>query len=164
MNEPDNNRSDNLMEGQESYSDPYVTESSADIYATPEVVETVEEVDSVEVVDTHGLFSGRQPENTNSDFYTNYSGQSSYGNGQAPYGNGQQGNPYNPYGGQSPYGNGRGKEVERLSALFSPRRLSRGLHHQGRRDRRAAQIRRRGNTERICRNISGQTASAGKQT
>lgn len=107
MNEPDNNRSDNLMEGQESYSDPYVTESSADIYATPEVVETVEEVDSVEVVNTHGLFSGRQPENTNSDFYTNYSGQSSYGNGQAPYGNGQQGNPYNPYGGQSPYGNGQ---------------------------------------------------------
>lgn len=105
MNESDNNRSDSLTEGQESYTDPYVAESSADIYATPEVVETVEEADSVEVVDTHGLFSGRQPENSNSDFYTNYSGQPSYGNGQQ--GSNQQGNPYNPYGGQTPYGNGQ---------------------------------------------------------
>ena len=122
MNESDNNKSDNLAEGQGAYTDPYVAESSADIYATPEVVETVEEVDSVEVVDTHGLFSGRQPENPNTDFYTNYSGQSPYGNGgqdnsrsenpynpyggQSSYGNGGQENPYNPYGGQSSYGNG----------------------------------------------------------
>lgn len=135
MNEPDNNKSDQMIEGQDTYTDPYVTESSADIYATPEVVETVEEADSVEVVDTHGLFSGKQPEAPNSDFYANYSGQPSYygngqqetpyqqggvyggqtpyGNGQTPYGNGQQGNPYNPYGnGQqgnpyNPYGNGQ---------------------------------------------------------
>lgn len=126
MNESDNNRSDNVTEGQESYTDTYVAESSADIYATPEVVETVEEADSVEVVDTHGLFSGRQPENSNSDFYTNYSGQPSYGNGQqgnpynpysgqSSYGSGQQGdnqpgNPYNPYGAQTPYGSGQNNQ------------------------------------------------------
>ncbi len=126
MNESDNNKSDQFMEGQESYTDPYVTESRADIYATPEVVETVEEADSVEVVDTHGVFSGKQPETPNMEFYsnTNYGGQTPYGNGQPEnpyqqgggygnqtpyYGNGQQGNPnpYNPYGSQAPYGNGQ---------------------------------------------------------
>ena len=127
MNEPDNNRSDNMMEEQESYTDPYVSESSADIYTTPEVVETVEETASVEVVDTHGLFSGNQPENPNP--YPNYGGQVPYGSGQQggayggqmPYGNPYQqggayggqmpyGNPYQQggtYGGQSPYGNGQ---------------------------------------------------------
>ena len=130
MNEPDNNKSDQIIEGLESYTDPYAMESSADIYATPEVVETVEEADTVEVVDTHGLFSGKQPEAPNTDFYANvsYGGQTPYGNGQqenpyqqgggcsdqtpygngqTPYGNGQQGNPYNPYGAQQPYGNGQ---------------------------------------------------------
>lgn len=123
MSESDNNRSDNLTQGQSPDTDPYTVESNADIYATPEVVETVEEAESVEVMDTHGLFSGRQQENPNPDFYTNYSGQPSYGNGQqennqqgnpynpyggqSSYGNGPQGNPYNPYGGQTPYGNGQ---------------------------------------------------------
>ncbi|MDE7246557.1 MAG: hypothetical protein K2N43_01580, partial [Lachnospiraceae bacterium] len=124
MSEPDNNRSDNLMEGRESYTDPYVSESSEDIYATPEVVETVEETVSAEVVDTHGLFSGKQPENPDPGFYQNYDsqqddvygGQSPYGNpyqqggayggqtsyGQTTYGSGQQDSAY---GGQSPYGN-----------------------------------------------------------
>lgn len=121
MNEADNNRTDNTVERQESYTDPYVTESSADIYTTPEVVETVSE----EVIDTHGLFSGKQQENYNPNFYQNNSGQPSYINqqqggtygSQPPYGDGQQGNAYGngqqgsaygsqpPYGGQSPYGN-----------------------------------------------------------
>lgn len=123
MNEADNNRTDNTVERQESYTDPYVTESSADIYTTPEVVETVSE----EVIDTHGLFSGKQPENYNPNFYQNNSGQPSYINqqqggtygSQPPYGDGQQGSAYGngqqgsaygsqpPYGGQSPYGNGQ---------------------------------------------------------
>lgn len=134
MNEADNNRSDNTVERQESYTDPYVSESSADIYTTPEIVETVEtanpveETASAEVIDTHGLFSGKQPENPNPNFYPNYGGQQPYGNpyqqsggygNQSPYGSpcqqggsyGSQPSPYGSeqqngaYGGQQPYGN-----------------------------------------------------------
>lgn len=104
MSEADNNRSDNTVESQESYMDPYVSESSADIYTTPEVVDTVdavEETADAEVIDTHGLFSGKQPENPNPDFYQNYGGQTPYGNNQ-PYGNGQQSGGY---GSQQPYEN-----------------------------------------------------------
>ena len=85
--------------------DPYTTESSADIYATPAVsMDTTDVVvDSasrdVAVTDTHGLFSG--------------SGQQS----AAPYDQGAyQGNPYNvdsaygssPYDTNNPYGVGSG--------------------------------------------------------
>lgn len=85
--------------------DPYTTESSADIYATPEVTldntgVMVEETSSpAPVMDTHGLFSGSGQSNDS------YNAQP-----DAPYG-GQPADPYNsqpgtPYGGQagSPYG------------------------------------------------------------
>lgn len=79
--------------------DPYTTESSADIYATPEVTMDTTDVvvdetsSSAPVTDTHGLFSGNGQSN---DPYTVQQG--------VPYGS-QSGNPYsgqqgNPYGGQ----------------------------------------------------------------
>ncbi len=128
MSELDNNRSGRFEDNQESYINPYVSESSADIYATPEVVETVDAVEitdtaetetvaetentaeavnametaSSAVPDTHGLFSGNQPEeHPNSALFKNYGGGSSYGNPYQQQGGGYGGQPQ--YGTQPPY-------------------------------------------------------------
>ena len=143
MSELDNNRSGRFEDNQESYINPYVSESSVDIYATPEVVETVDAVEitdtaetetvaetvntaeavnametadtaaavetvavetaSAAVPDTHGLFSGNQPEeHPNSALFKNYGGGSSYGNPYQQQGGGYGSQP--PYGGQPSYG------------------------------------------------------------
>ncbi len=116
----------------EIYADPYVSDSSRDIYTTPEVVETavvVEETEPAAVVaDTHGLFSGNQTAsqvpygNRNGNYGAqppsrnpadSYSMQPPYGNqnpggvygAQPPYGNQDSGGAY---GMQPPYGNQNG--------------------------------------------------------
>ncbi len=133
------NESENNLEGRQEentkdhsdhpYTDPYVSESSADIYTAPQVVETdavVEETPApVAVVDTHGLFSGNQQQNAGADQagsgYPNYGGQTPYGNQedggygrqasgdyQTPYGSHPAYNSQNPYGSQDYYGNQTG--------------------------------------------------------
>ena len=101
MNESD--KLEGLREGEgrgsSVYTAPYVSESSKDIYATPEVVETAGVVEATEpaavVPDTHGLFSGNQAES-----------QSPYGNRNDGYGvQPSYGNPVGGYGMQPPYGN-----------------------------------------------------------
>ena len=125
---------DNLegLQGEEkrenNYGNPYTSESSADIYATPDVTAAPEIIET-EVVDTHGLFSGSQQETNNQENYSanpaypgnsvyppadngygGYGGQPYYGNQQGgygvqpPYGNQQDAD----YGVQPPYGNQQG--------------------------------------------------------
>ncbi len=114
MSEPGN--FDDMREGDgriDTPVDPYTTESSADIYATPKVAldntdVVVEEASSVPVTDTHGLFSGSgQNDPYNVQPGVPYGSQPDPYNSQpgTPYG-GQAGNPYgvqpgNPYGGQA---------------------------------------------------------------
>lgn len=100
--------------------DPYTTESSADIYQTPDVSSErtqeneaanvpVEEVtDDTGAVDTKGLFSGSQP-NNNNPYGSQPNNNNPYGSqpgSNNPYGG--QPNSNNPYGGQpnnnNPYG------------------------------------------------------------
>lgn len=95
--------------------DPYVSESSQDIYTTPEVVETAAVVEEIEpsavVTDTHGLFSGNQ-----TDVQPSYGGQPGGYGAQTFYGSQPGGyraqNPYgnqnSGYGIQPPYGNQTG--------------------------------------------------------
>lgn len=115
MNESD--KFEELQEGggreNEVYTDPYVSESSSDIYATPEVVEPaafVEETENAPVVaDTHGLFSGNQADSQSPYGYQdgNYGTQSPYGYPQGGYVQSPYGsqNPQGGYGMQQPYGN-----------------------------------------------------------
>ena len=107
MNQWDNENNENSQVS--TTADPYTTESSADIYQTPDVSSErteenaavnvpVEEVtDYTRSIDTKGLFSGNQQ---NSDPY------GSQTNNSDPYGS--QMNNSNPYGGQpnnnNPYG------------------------------------------------------------
>ena len=128
------NESDNLegLQGEEkrenTYGNPYTSESSADIYATPDVTAAPEIIET-EVVDTHGLFSGSQQETNDQENYSanpanpgnniyppadngygGYGGQSYYGSQpgsygvQPPYGNQQD----TGYGVQPPYGGQQG--------------------------------------------------------
>lgn len=112
MSESDQNLEGRREEkGEDAFTDPYVSDSSSDIYATPEVVETqpfAKEEAPVAVVDTHGLFSGNQA--------GGYGDPAPYGSQPAGYVGGQPyvskggygaQTPYNgqiPYGNQSPYG------------------------------------------------------------
>ena len=130
MNGSDN---DNLegRQGEErrenTYGNPYTSESSEDIYATPDVTAAPEIIET-EVVDTHGLFSGSQQEPNNQENYSanpaypgnsvyppadngygGYGGQSYYGNQQGGYGvQPPYGNQQGGYGVQPPYGNQQG--------------------------------------------------------
>ena len=84
--------------------DPYMSDSSRDIYTTPEVMETavvVEETEPAAVVaDTHGLFSGNQ-----ADSQIPYGSQNGNYGAQSPYGNQNSGGAY---GMQPPCGNQNG--------------------------------------------------------
>lgn len=104
------NESDKFEELQEGggrengvYTDPYVSESSSNIYATPEVVEPAvfaEETENAPVVaDTHGLFSGNQADSQSPYGYQD----GNYGT-QSPYGYPQGGYVQSPYGSQNPQG------------------------------------------------------------
>ncbi|MGN1150732.1 MAG: hypothetical protein ACI4SN_01070 [Lachnospiraceae bacterium] len=124
MNQWDNDNNENNQ--MNTTTDPYTSESNADIYATPDVSgrESAEEsmsvdspvqesVENIGTVDTKGLFSGSQ---TNTDPYGSQTNTDLYGSqpNNNPYGNQQNYNPYgnqmnsNPYGNQpnnNPYGN-----------------------------------------------------------
>ena len=117
MNESD--KLEGLQEGESGvndvYTDPYVSESSDDIYTTPEVVETTvvaEETEPAAVVaDTHGLFSGNQADGQSAYGGQNggYSVQPSYGNQNGGYGmQPPYGNQNGSYGAQPPYGSQNG--------------------------------------------------------
>lgn len=136
MNESDQNLEGRQEEKREnSYTDPYVSESSPDSYTAPEVVvaSPVSEENSVPaaVVDTHGLFSGNQQQNTGmyqaGPSGSNYGSQLPYGNqagggygsqisggygGQFPYGDQAGGRGQAPYNGQSSYGSQAGGGVQ----------------------------------------------------
>ena len=124
MNQWDNENNENSQ--MSTTTDPYTSESNADIYATPDVSgrESAEEnvsvdssaresVENTVTVDTKGLFSGSQ---TNTDPYGSQTNTDLYGAqpNNNPYGNQPNNNPYgnqpnnNPYGNQlnnNPYGN-----------------------------------------------------------
>ena len=130
MNQWDNENSENSQVS--TTADPYTTESSADIYQTPDVSSErteenasvnmpVEEVtDNTRSVDTKGLFSGNQQ---NSDPYVSQPNNSnlyvSQMNNSNPYGGqpnnnslyGGQPNNNNPYGGQLNYSNPYGGQL-----------------------------------------------------
>ena len=133
MNQWDNENNENSQVS--TTADPYTSESSADIYATPDVSgsESAEENVSVNpsaqgpaenngAIDTKGLFSGSQANNDpygsqngtdlygaqpNNNPYDNQINNSPYGNQQNnnPYGNQQNSNPYGNTMNSNPYGN-----------------------------------------------------------
>ncbi len=116
--ENNENRENSENKEERTMTDPYTSESSEDIYNTPDILQSgaEEHVQTEEEKDTQGLFSGNQQVST--DPYqtqqnpNTYAGGGQYGNynsGNNPYGGNAGGGQYGNYNsGNNPYGGNAG--------------------------------------------------------